>query len=129
MAKNYQTQFSYDHKKMRREVNNKPSLTVPDQSLSVKQILDRYARGLPLGGMKVPVYDGEEDVPDFNKLDLAERQELLEQTKQSITNIKASLLKDQEEKRIKRAAHKKAAEEHKQQKGSDQAKNEGEAKQ
>lgn len=55
-----------------------PKQTVPDQSLSIKEILDRYARGLPLGGQRIPVYEPDNDLPDPRTLDLAERQELAE---------------------------------------------------
>jgi len=70
------------------EFNNSPSLTVPDQTLSIREILDRYARGLPTEGMSNGLYDDNlnEDDPDYlpdpRRLDLAER----EQYKQMITS-------------------------------------------
>lgn len=58
------------------EVNDLPSLTVPNMALSIRQILDRYARGLPLGGQRLPVYDEDNDLPDIRTLDLVDRAEL-----------------------------------------------------
>jgi len=59
------------------EINTKPSLTIPDQTMSIRTILDRHSRGLPIDAVKVPIWDGEEnDLPDWRRLDLAERQEL-----------------------------------------------------
>lgn len=76
----------------KRTMNNQPSLTVPDQTMSIKEIMNRFAKGLPIEGQKVPVYHGEEDyLPDYKSLDLTERQELLEHTKQTIKNLKSHL--------------------------------------
>ena len=48
-----------------------PSMTIPDQTMSLRQILDRYARGLPIAGVKVPQFDdGEIEMPDPRTLDL-----------------------------------------------------------
>lgn len=69
------------------EVNEGVSLTVPDQTLTVSQILERYTRGLPLGG-KVPIYDEEDTLPDVRTLDLAERQELREQYEEELSLIR-----------------------------------------
>lgn len=54
-----------------------PSMTVPDQTMSLKDILTRYARGLPIEGEKFPVYHGEEEMPpDLKKMDLSEIHDL-----------------------------------------------------
>lgn len=73
------------------EVNLMPSKTVPDQTMSLRQILDRYSRGLPISGgvVKTPIWDGEDnDLPDPRTLDLAERQELKESIKQELESLK-----------------------------------------
>lgn len=70
------------------EVNILPSLTIPDQSMSVQDILDRFTRGLPIGGQRVPVYDELDDLPDIRTLDLAERQELSERYTQELADFR-----------------------------------------
>lgn len=71
------------------EINRKPSMTIPDQSMSVQEIMERYARGLPIAGQKVPLYDGEEgDFPDLSKMDLADRQQYLEDRRDELSDIK-----------------------------------------
>jgi len=71
------------------EVNNLPSLTIPDQNLSIRQIIDRYTRGLPIHSFN-PVYDGEDyDLPDPRTLDLVERHELAERLKEEVASIKS----------------------------------------
>lgn len=60
------------------EVNNKPSLTVPDQTMSMREILDRYAKGLSLGSPKVELWEGEDgDDFDFQHLDLADQEAII----------------------------------------------------
>lgn len=55
-----------------------PSMTVPDQAMSVKEIMDRFVRGIPMEAGKVPIYEGEEFIPDWQKMDLTEKQEYAE---------------------------------------------------
>lgn len=70
------------------EINNDPSMTVPDQAMSMREILNRFARGLPLGGAKVELWDEEDDLPDIRTLDLVERAELAERYQQEIREIR-----------------------------------------
>ena len=84
---NFQKQYAYTHTNNPRERFYKPSLTIPDQSMTVSELVERNKRGLPLGGSRVPMYsqDPENDfVPDFKKLDLAEVQEMHLQAQQTI---------------------------------------------
>ena len=71
------------------KIFTQPSLTAPDQSMSIKTILERYARGLPVGGRLDEYYDEEDTLPNPLTLDLAERQELVEQYTQEINEIKS----------------------------------------
>jgi len=68
-----------------------PSETIPDQSLTMRQILDRYARGLPLEAKEM-VWDDNADLddilPDPRTLDLAERQEFADNAKKELQDIK-----------------------------------------
>lgn len=80
----------------RGEVNTMPSETVPDQTLSIREIMVRYSRGLPIDGAKVPIWEGEEnDLPDPRTLDLAERQELAAEFEEEIRQIKKAHSKKQ----------------------------------
>lgn len=74
------------------EVNTQPSKTVPDQSLSVQEILRRYARGLPLSDVKTPIYDGDENnFPDLSKMDLADREAYLDEQVERLQALKDDL--------------------------------------
>lgn len=69
------------------EKNFGVSLTIPDQTLSIRQILERHSRGLPIEGWRTPIWDGEDnDLPDIRTLDLAERQELAHLYAQELEN-------------------------------------------
>jgi hypothetical protein len=68
-------------------ITKTPSITVPDQTMSIRTILERHSRGLPIGGRLDEYYDGDNDLPDPRTLDLAERQELADLYKQEINEI------------------------------------------
>lgn len=73
------------------EQNNLPSKTVPDQTLTMQEILTRYARGLPISNGKQPIYHGEEEMPDFRTMDLVEIQEYKEEVQARIQEYKNDL--------------------------------------
>jgi hypothetical protein len=74
------------------EQNFAPSLTIPDQAMSVREILQRFANGLPLGGSNEPIWEGEDgDGIDPRRLDLAERQELEIAARQELAEIEERL--------------------------------------
>jgi len=55
------------------------SVTVPDDTLSIRDILSRYAAGImPMG--REGFFDGDIFVPDLSSLDLVELQDLREQS-------------------------------------------------
>lgn len=73
------------------EKNTLPSNTIPNQSMSAREILDRTIRGLPIQGAKVPVYDSEQILPDPRTMDLADLQELREKAQQEVKEIENRL--------------------------------------
>ena len=81
--------LNYDYTLEQDEVNTLPSMTIPDQTMSIRTIVDRYTRGLPVTGF-TPIYDGEEYfMPDPKTLDLVDRQEMAEQIKQEVESLKS----------------------------------------
>lgn len=78
--------------KTKGEVNTLPSKTIPDQSLSVQEIMTRFAKGLSVGGAKVPVYHGEDEyLPEWKQMDLAEREEWINESKKDLADLKQQL--------------------------------------
>jgi len=79
------------------EFNEEPSQTVPDQSMTIQEILRRYGAGLPMEGEKIPLYDenidhttdpGEYDFIDPKRYDIAELQQLEDYLIETITQRK-----------------------------------------
>ncbi len=74
------------------EVNNKPSMTVPDQALSVREILSRFARGIPVEQHAV-IYEDvdtpDDFLPDPRTLDLAERQQYAEMVQDELNHLRS----------------------------------------
>ena len=58
------------------KIFTEPSMTVPDQSMSMKTIMERFAKGLPLPDQKVELYDEESDGIRPQLLDLVDLQEM-----------------------------------------------------
>jgi hypothetical protein len=85
------------------QINNEPSKTVPDQSMTLRELLVRYAKGLPLEGAKTPVFEGEDGSEiDIEKLDLAEREELAEMARQELKDISDRIKTEVEKKKSKK---------------------------
>lgn len=83
----------------RNERNTLPSKTVPDQTMSIQEIMRRYAQGLPMGGQRVPIYEEDlTDMPDLQHLDLAERQEIIEHYTQEQSDLVTKIKKNREKK-------------------------------
>lgn len=81
-----------NYKEYKGQVNKQKSLTVPDQAMSIKQIMERFARGLPIEQFK-PIYDDNIDedseyLPDPRTLDLAERQMYKEVFTEELENLR-----------------------------------------
>jgi hypothetical protein len=79
-----------------------PSETIPDQSLTMRQILDRYARGLPLD-VKTPIWEEDDEfnpLPDIRTLDLSEKQEMLQSAKDELQAIKNKMAEKRKKKAI-----------------------------
>lgn len=73
----FKTQYNAQDFKQRGEINYMPSKTIPDQTMSIRELLQRHTRGLPLPQNSNYYFDGEEEFqsPDFSRMDLAEVEE------------------------------------------------------
>jgi len=49
------------------EINNEPSMTIPDETMSVSEIVRRYAQGQPISGNSGEEMFYEEELPDPKK--------------------------------------------------------------
>lgn len=73
------------------------SITAPGPNLTIRQIMDRYSRGMPLTqGIKQPQYHNGE-FPDIAGLDLTEIQELKRQANANVKRIQDDLQRQKTE--------------------------------
>lgn len=67
--------------------NKLPSMTVPDLSMSVKELVERSQMGLPPEGERVPIYDEGQPFPDISRMDLAERQQFIKHYQNEVEKL------------------------------------------
>jgi hypothetical protein len=83
------------------ETNTKPSQTVPDQAMSMKEILERYAKGLPISSGNEPIYEDENEPTNGinpRTLDLVDLQEIKMNNEHTIEYLRETV-KNNEKKR------------------------------
>lgn len=75
-----------------------PSMTIPDQALTIRQILDRYAKGLPLGGhdINAAFYDEESEGINPHTLDLVDIEQISEETMEKVNKLRKQSKNKQE---------------------------------
>lgn len=74
-TRKFRTQYNSHEFPKYYEKNILPSLTIPDQSYTIAEIIDRFTRGLNFEGIRVPIYS-DEDFPDIRNLDISEIDEI-----------------------------------------------------
>jgi len=94
--------ITYDHRKVKGEVNYLPSATVPDLTLSVREIFDRYARGSGLP-FKESIWDDDPDaeLPNPATLDLVDRADLKVYVDELYVDIDKSIKSSKDDKKTK----------------------------
>lgn len=80
------------------ETNHQPSMTIPDQTLPLKELISRFTRGLPITEFK-PIYDENGDLPDPRKMDLVELHEMRKAAALEIQSINEKFRIEEDEKR------------------------------
>lgn len=89
----------YDRPETIGETTDKPSKTVPDQSMTISEIISRTQKGLPVSGVRVPMYNETEDgvLPDVSKMDISEIYELKRQIARTEKELRKKLQEQQQE--------------------------------
>lgn len=77
------------------QINNEVSMTIPDQSMTLRELMIRYAKGLPLEGIRTPIWEGEEGYEvDPKTLDLAELEQLANKAREELKDIEERVKED-----------------------------------
>lgn len=85
----FRNQRNFNHLIEPREKNNGISNTIPDRTMSMREMMKRHASGIPIDAGHIPIYNGEnDDLPDLATMDLADRQTVLENVEKEILEIK-----------------------------------------
>ena len=86
---------NFKHDEIAGEKNFPASQTIPDQSMSMRTILEKHSRGLPVSGSHEGIYD--EDVENTlgvnpKTLDLVDIQELTELNRKQIEKVEGRMI-------------------------------------
>lgn len=117
MSKNYTHISPLNYKKSKGQVITDPSQTVPDQTMSMREILTRYARGEEILAGKESLFDEDEisNGLDLRTLDLVDLQKLKEENEAELRELKQRKLDEDAEAQKKREEAANAAAERKKQ--------------
>ena len=89
----------HKYQRGRGEVNTLPSLTVPDQTLPLRVLLERYTRGQGVVTLQPHFdsdYDPDFEMPDVSKMDKMDILMMAEENKRHIADIKDEMKKREE---------------------------------
>lgn len=70
------------------EYNSGKSDTVPDQSMSIREIFRRFASGQSVQGIKTPLYGEEAELSDIADMDFVDQQEQFEKYTDELKSFK-----------------------------------------
>ncbi|AXH74465.1 MAG: hypothetical protein [Microviridae sp.] len=73
------------------EKNAGMSMTIPDQHLTVAEMVRRHRQGLPIDQSKGAQYLGGEPVPNINEMDLVDRQAYIDQVADALVDVRARI--------------------------------------
>lgn len=81
----------------RYRVFSTPSLAVPDQTMSLKTMVSKYVRGLPIAAPNLNGdYTLDEIAQDFTKLDYATQEEIILKRSEELSEIKERVTTEQQ---------------------------------
>lgn len=94
-------QTPYEYLSLNVQNSQKPSLTQPGQSLTIREMLHRAQRGQPVPINKNLVYGGNQYYPDLDSLDLVDREAYLREAQERIELLKEKMQSEQDAHNLK----------------------------
>lgn len=86
------TQYTAKYYPKDHEHQTEKSLTVPNQSMTILEMVKRHQKGLPVdGGRQTPIYNGEDLIPDLNNMDLADREAYIDSVADHLVEVRARI--------------------------------------
>lgn len=98
----FKTHYSHRDVKSKGETFKEKSMTIPDQTMTVQEILKRYASGMSLTAGKVPLYASDDnddenlshiDGINIDTLDIAEKQQLQRESAETVKQFEDGVRK------------------------------------
>lgn len=83
----FSTPSNYHHHEHDGEVNDMPSLFQPDMSMSVAELMFRYATNRPVPGSVPLMYTNDAEAPDMSRLDKLDQIDLLRENQARINEL------------------------------------------
>ncbi|WNK13796.1 MAG: hypothetical protein [Microvirus sp.] len=90
--KTFNSILNYEHTKQYATKITEPSMTVPDQSLTIPEIIKRFATGRPVNVKVYDEYTGDHDNltgVDIRTMDISEIHDLVSVTNQNLQTLKS----------------------------------------
>lgn len=97
----FKTQYTWEHTIP--EPSKKPSETVPNQAMSIREIMYKYAQGQPIAHNPNLLFTGDECLPNLDKMDPVDRDQYI-----VAIGDKVQSLDEQKKQLAKEAAEKEA---------------------
>lgn len=87
------TQLNYHSVEQKHETTSLPSTTVPNQSMSIQEIVKRYRAGMPVDvPAGTPLYTGDgEPLANMDHLDLVDRQAYIDSVADTLVSLKQKI--------------------------------------
>nr|QJB18819.1 MAG: hypothetical protein [Microvirus sp.] len=85
------TQYDFDDLERFKEINDQPSMTIVGEAYTIRELLEKHVNGIDVNIGRTPVYNSQTDWDDIDlekyaNMDLTEKDELLTNVKQSVSN-------------------------------------------
>lgn len=92
----FKTQFNADQFPHVGKKNSGVSQTMPGMALSIRELMSRIARGIPVSQVAKEFDEIDPDdeyyvIPDFDKMELPEKEAFLRQAKEHVDNVRSQL--------------------------------------
>lgn len=78
----------YSQKKVKGETFTQVSMTIPDQTLSMRQLINKFVQGQPLPLVEGATYNEEEYFPNLQAMDFTDQAEYLHKVKENVKELK-----------------------------------------
>lgn len=87
----------FNYEVPRGKVFTQKSITIPDEAMSIREIMNRFSRGIPVPNERPIYFEGDVLNPDFNQMDLTEMEDYQKQMVDRLSQMRNSVKQEKEE--------------------------------